>query len=291
MSRPLIAIAGGGRVGQALGRQLNIGGELVTAVACRSALHARQAALFIGHGVRPLPYEELPRVAHRVLIAVPDTAIPQVAETLATASGTINVALHTCGALGPEALVPLSKSGAACGVLHPLQTIPSPNANADLREIAFAIDGDPEANLWATEIAETLDGFVLRVAAGARPLYHAAAVIASNYTVTLLGAALSLMREAGIPDELARKALWPLVDSTVANALHDGAEAALTGPIRRGEAATIAAHLEAIPAGTARDLYRTLGLHTTELACRAGLSEDAAQELRRLLRDNTEKHA
>ena len=285
MPRPLIAIAGGGRVGQALGRQLNLSGEIVVAVACRSALHARQAALFIGPAVEPLPCDRLPEVADHIIIAVPDTAIPEVAATLATA-GLKGVALHTCGALGPEALAPLAKSGVACGVLHPLQTVPDPSA--DLTEIAFAIDGDMDANSWATEIAETLEGFVIRVESRARPLYHAAAVMASNYTVTLLGAALALMKEAGIADNLARRALWPLVDASVANALHDGAAAALTGPIRRGDAATVAAHLRAIPEGPLRDLYRALGLHTVDLA---NLGEDAARELLRLLRDNEEENA
>ena len=285
VSHPVIAIAGGGRVGQALGRQLSLSGETVVAVACRSADHARQAASFIGPGVESLPCDRLPEAADHILITVPDAAIQQVAETLALA-GMRGVALHTCGALGPEALSPLAESGVACGVLHPLQTVPTPSA--DLREIAFAIDGDPRAVGWATAITETLAGLVLRVAPGARPLYHAAAVMASNYTVTLLDAALTLMREAGIPDELARRALWPLVDTSVANALHDGPEAALTGPIRRGDAATVAAHLEAIPDGPVRALYKALGLRTLELA---GHSEDAVRELLRLLRDNKEQHA
>lgn len=285
MSHRTIAIAGGGRVGQALGRQLHLSGETVLAVASRSAEHARQAAVFIGPGVQALPYDHLSGVASHVLIAVPDAAIQQLAGTLAT-TGMLEVALHTCGALGPEALAPLAELKVACGVLHPLQTVPTPST--DLREIAFAIDGDPKAIGWATAIAETLDGFVLRVAPGARTFYHAAAVMASNYTVTLLGAALKLMREAGIPDDLARKALWPLVNESVANALHDGPEAALTGPIRRGDAATVAAHLEAIPEGPVRALYKALGLRTVELA---GHSEDATSELLRLLRDNKEQHA
>jgi predicted short-subunit dehydrogenase-like oxidoreductase (DUF2520 family) len=117
-----------------------------------------------------------------------------------------------------------------------------------------------------------LEGKPLLIAAGKRPLYHAAAVMASNYVVALIDSAVILMEEAGVEPELALRALGPLLRASTENTLEAGPASALTGPIHRGDVGTVMAHLEALAEvpEAVRELYRRAGLHTAELAERKG---------------------
>jgi predicted short-subunit dehydrogenase-like oxidoreductase (DUF2520 family) len=277
-----IGIAGAGRLGPAIGRILYEAGEPLTAIASRTLEHARAAAAFIGSGVCALPYEQMH--AERVLIAVPDDAIEHVAARL---PGSPAIALHTSGARGADALKTLRDRGAACGVLHPLQTVPEPNAAMSLlRGVMFSVSGDPAAVAWAKQIADCAGGRTFEITDSARPLYHAAAVMASNYITAMLDAAASLMASAGAPSGEALNALAPLARASLENALRLGPAAALTGPIERGDAKTIAAHLAALPdsAGPLRQFYRAAALITLELARRRGLARQHAAEIEALLR-------
>jgi len=128
---------------------------------------------------------------------------------------------------------------------------------------------------------------VLNIRGQARPLYHAAAVMASNHLVALIDAAQGLLSEAaGVDRETALRALAPLVRSSVSNVLNHGPGAALTGPVERGDGATVAAHLQALAATPVADLYRAAGLHTLDLARRKGLDAGAAQRIEKVLRGN-----
>jgi len=288
---PTIAIVGAGRLGQALGRLLRENNQNVVAVASRSLNSARRAASFIGDKTEAVPIDQIPARATHILIATPDSAITDVARQLAEAGMNGGVALHTCGALGPDALAPLAAAGTACGLLHPLQTIPNPEAGVyALTGVAFSIDGDRKALNWANRIVDLFDGIALRIPADKKTVYHAAAVMASNYTVALMDAALELMEDAGVRRDVARQALRPLVESSVANALNESPGKALTGPIRRGDAATVSAHLSALDESHAA-LYLALGRHTVALARRAGLDEAAARQLRQALRENEDLDA
>lgn len=279
-----IAIAGTGRVAQALGRLLRERGEPVVAVAGRNGERTAHAAEFIGAPAAAL--REIPARAGRVLIAVRDGAVRGVARALADAGMNGGAALHTCGSRGPEILAPLARAGVACGVLHPLQTVASPEAGVTaIPGSAFAISGDPDAVAWAEQIVKLLCGTTLRVAAGAMPLYHAGAVMASNYVAGLLDAAAALMKAAGIEEKPALDALGPVVYAGVANALTLGPEKALTGPIERGDAETVRRHLASLTAAPASVacLYRSAGRHVLEIARRRGLDEAKAHEIETLL--------
>jgi predicted short-subunit dehydrogenase-like oxidoreductase (DUF2520 family) len=280
-------------MGQALGRLLRERGEPIAAVASRTPERAAEAAAFVGGGAKAFGYRELPQYAARILIAVPDEAIADVARVLAEAGMHRGTALHTCGARGPEALAPLAAMGVACGALHPLQTVANPEEGVRaLPGVAFAIDGDGEAGVWAEHLVALLGGLALRISAEARPLYHAAAVMASNYVVTLISAAVILMKEAGVEESLALRALAPLARTSVENAADLGPAAALTGPIARGDAATVRAHLAALEGGPepVESLYRIAGLATLELARRRDLPEARARAIEKLLRKG-ETHA
>lgn len=287
-----IGIAGTGRLAQALGRILREQGEPVVSIAGRDAGRTRAAAEFIG-GVEPASFGSLPRHAGRFLIAVSDRALEEVARALAAGCPAGGMALHTCGAAGEEALECLRERGVACGTLHPLQTVAAPETGAAALEgAAFAISGDPAAAAWAERIAGSLGGTVLRVPASARPLYHAAAAMASNYVTALMDAAVALMAAAtGADCETSRRALAPLARAAMENVIEKGAEAALTGPIERGDAGTVARHLEALAAApvTVRELYRAAGLHTLDLARRKGLDAGAAQHIDEMLRRGIDK--
>lgn len=282
-----VGIAGAGRVAQALGRLLYARGEPVAFVASRSIQHARDAAAFIGAGVKAVGYSELARLAGRILVAVPDWAIEAVAALLALKSG---IVLHTCGARGPEALQALAERGVSCGTIHPLQTISDPESGASaLDGAAFAISGDAPALAWAERIARAANGRILRIPAGRRPLYHAAAVMASNYIAALLSAAQTLLVAADVDPEEALLALGPLARTSLENALQQGPAAALTGPIERGDVSTIAAHLAALKdiPGPIPTLYRAAGLQTLELARKKGLCAERAAATGRLLEAST----
>lgn len=282
-----IGIAGSGRVAQAIGRLLREQGEPVTSIAGRDPEHTREAAAFIGGGVEAVPLGELPQRASGLLIAVSDSSLGEVARVLAAGASCQGIALHTCGSAGPEALLPLRTLGFACGTLHPLQTISSPEQGlAALPGAAFAVSGDAPATNWAEHLAGCLGGTVLRIPAEARPLYHAAAVMASNYVVALIDAARGMLVEAsGADPEAALRALAPLVRAAVANTLERGPEAALTGPIERGDLGTLWLHLEALAPAPPhiRELYRAAGLHTLKLARRKGLAALPAQRMEEML--------
>jgi predicted short-subunit dehydrogenase-like oxidoreductase (DUF2520 family) len=281
-----IGIAGAGRVARALGRLLRERGEPVVAAASRDAGHAAWAAEFMGPDVLAVPLDQLARRATRILIAVTDDAIPVVARALAAAGMDRGIVLHTCGGRGPEVLEPLAEAGVACGVLHPLQTIATPEAGvAALPGSSFAVSGAPLAVLWGGSIVELLDGTALHIAPAQMPLYHAAAVMASNYVTGLIDAAAILMKTAGIDERTALKALEPLIRGAVGNTLALGPERALTGPIERGDVETVRRHLQSLEAAapSAARLYRAAGLHVLELARRRGLGEAHASEIEALL--------
>jgi predicted short-subunit dehydrogenase-like oxidoreductase (DUF2520 family) len=288
-----VGIAGAGRVAQALGRLLAAQGEPVAFIASRTIQHARAAAAFIGPGVEAVSYSELAHHARRILIAVPDSALEAVAATLdASFPEWAGIVLHTCGAKGPEALQALAERGIFCGAIHPLQTISDPESGASaLDGAAFAISGDAPALAWAERIAHAANGRILRIPAERRPLYHAAAVMASNYVTALLSAAQTLLIAADVDPQEALQALGPLARTSLDNALRQGPVAALTGPIERGDVSTIAAHLSALTHITAPNgipgpipmLYRAAGLQTLELARKKGLCAERAAATERLL--------
>lgn len=280
-----IAIAGAGRMAQALGRLLHERGERVAAVASRDPGRARTAANFIGGGAAAVSYASLPEHASRILIAVSDDALEAVAGTLARAGMAGGAALHTCGAQGPEALALLAARGVSCGVIHPLQTVATPEQGCRaLPDASFGIAGEGEAGNWARRIVALLGGQALEIAPGRHALYHAAAVMASNCVVGIVDAAVMLMSEAGVEEKRAFNALAPLVRASCENALTLGPLAALTGPIERGDADTVRRHwnsLGGVPAPL-RDLYRCAALYLLGLAQARGLPATKALEIERV---------
>ena len=285
-----IGIAGIGRMAQALARLLVLAGQPVAAMAGRNPERTAHAAAFAGQAVAPAVFEQLPALASRILVAVSDDAISEVAEKLADAGMTAGVVLHTCGARSVDVLQPLFSRGVACGVLHPLQTVATPEQGVQaLPGSAYAVIASGGAAAWAREIAALLGGEALDILPDRQPLYHASAVMASNYVVALVDAAVILMGKAGIDPSQALRALAPLLTASAANALALTPAGALTGPIERGDLRTVDAHLRALDRAsqTVRDLYRSAARHTLSLAGRKNPAADYSA-LERLLRKGVE---
>ena len=272
---------------QALGRLLAAHGEPVACIASRSIEHARKAAAFIGYSVRAVSYSELARHTSRILIAVSDSAIESGRLTLDMQAG---IVLHTCGNCGPDVLR-VSSQRVFRGAIHPLQTISDPGTGAAaLHGAAFAISGDAPAVAWAEQIARAANGQILRIPDDRRPLYHAAAVMASNYVTAILSAAQTLLIAADVNPDDALAALGPIARSSLDNALRQGPVAALTGPIERGDVSTISSHLTALKEipGPIPLLYRAAGLRALELARKKGLSSERADATEQLLEASLE---
>lgn len=281
-----IGIVGAGRMAQALGRLLFQHGQPIVVMASRSRSKARRAARFVGPSVRAVDLSQLPAQADRLIVAVADDALFEVAGTLAEAGMDAGMIIHTSGVWGPEVFSRLMEQGVSCASMHPLQTVANPKQGVEkLPGSTFAVAGKGKAALWAKELVKLLDGQVLTIKPLAKPLYHAAAVVASNYIVTLIDAALLMMVKAGVSEGQGRKALEPLVLSSVQNALKRGTVEALTGPIERGDGQTVAAHLTALKAlpKSVQGLYRALGQHTVQLSRKRGLSNVQATQLEELL--------
>jgi predicted short-subunit dehydrogenase-like oxidoreductase (DUF2520 family) len=213
-----------------------------------------------------------------VFLAVPDSAIQDVATGLTWPQGTA-AAIHASGAFGLELLAAAPLRGA----FHPLQTLPGGEASFD--GITIAIEAStPELTCALEAMALQLDAKPLTLPPGARPLYHASAALASNYLVGLLSEAATLWQGFGLTREEGLQALLPLVEQTVQNLKSKTPEQALTGPLARGDAATIRKHLQALPSARQRNLYRQLALATLPIARQQGaLTAAAADGLASLL--------
>jgi predicted short-subunit dehydrogenase-like oxidoreductase (DUF2520 family) len=252
-SRSRFALVGPGRAGTALSLALVGRGWTATAVAGRvpDAPSTRRVADALG--APALPVENAGRDAHVVVVATPDAAIGSAASALAHSLLSDALVVHLSGARSLHEFDDLvsARPDVAVGSLHPLQTLPSGEiGRARLPGSWCAVDGPPER---MERLALTLGMRPFRVDAAHRVDYHAAACVASNHLVALLGQVERLADYAGVPPA----AFLPLVRATLDNVDELGAAAALTGPIARGDAATVAAHIEALPAHE-RDAYRAL---------------------------------
>lgn len=221
--------------------------------------------LFI-QGVARYQYglERPPDGTHAVFLTVPDSVLGELAQALAARGEAPPgcAAFHTSGALGADPLAPLHARGYAVGTLHPLQSIAHPISGADrMFGSAFAISGEPAALSTARRLIGLLGGSGITVPTSRRPMYHAAAVFASNYVVTLLRQASSIFRAAGATQDEAERALTALAKGTLENVEELGIDAALTGPLVRGDVGTVELHLRTLEPGDA-ELYAALGKRT-----------------------------
>jgi predicted short-subunit dehydrogenase-like oxidoreductase (DUF2520 family) len=153
------------------------------------------------------------------------------------------------------------------------------------RGVSFALEGDEAAVAVARRLVRDLGGRPLRLSGSAKPLYHAACIMASNYPVVLWRAAAGLLNSAGIKGRDALRVIAPLAEGTLRSVKELDPERALTGPILRGDAGTVRAHLEALGRLAPEHLpvYRELGLAALETARKRGLNAGRVRAIRALL--------
>jgi predicted short-subunit dehydrogenase-like oxidoreductase (DUF2520 family) len=280
-------IVGAGRLGLALGLRLRRARAVASLVYSGRRDDAPRHPLFAE--ANPVAryqrgYEPVPSDATGLLIAVPDDAIERVVGELAGLHLPESLpVLHASGSLSVDVLAPLAAKGHPVAGMHALAAIADPVEGADrLRGATFGVEGEGPARALAERLVAACGGRVLGIRPGGKALYHAAAVFASNYAVALLSVAERLMAEAGVPADDAQPALAALAAGAVENVAARGPVDALTGPVARGDAATVERHLSRL-SGADRDLYCLLGLEATRLAEARGTDPAALVRLRELL--------
>ena len=250
MSRPSLNLIGPGRLGRSLARLLHASETVsVQAVLGRDPRKAREALAFIGAG-ELVQQADLP-AADFTLIATADDAIAGVAEALVRQGRirTGDVVFHCSGALGSEILAPLKPCGAHLASIHPLRSFATPEkVIEEFSGTVCAAEGDHEALLRLKPLFAAIGGKSIAIAPEHKLLYHAGAVLACNHLVALIEAALVSLEAAGLPREAAWGALRPLIDGTLANIDARGTRDALTGPLARGDRATVIQEIAATAA-------------------------------------------
>ena len=252
----MIAILGGGRLAAACAAKL-----APAAVWSRKRAQARAIARG-ARGVRAAAtLDDALDGASVVLLAVPDGAVLALAARIAKtrASWRGMAVLHAAGAYGPELLAPLAARGASVGVLHPMAALGA-GGRGVLAGASARIEGDPPARAAARRIARRLGLVPLPRPVRSRAVYHAAASLGSNDVLALLLGARDLLVTAGMPRRAAERALVALAEGTIATARRAGLEAALSGPVVRGDAKTVAAQLAVLDRTDAElgDVHRAL---------------------------------
>lgn len=285
---PKLIMIGSGRLGGALAVALErVGHEVLCTFVHSPHTESRtRAARTINIPLYPITdlhlHTELVESADAVLIAVPDKAVSETAQTLLRegAYRTGQVCLHTAGALSSSVLSPLQQVGVAVASMHPLQTFADPLLGAErFTGITFSLEGEPMAVAFAHGLVKDLGGKPVVISAASRPRYHAAAVLASNAVVALASVASDLL---GLPDAL--QTILPLLKGAVENLESQGLPNALTGPVDRNDQSTLLSHLEALQDNpTALHVYCALGKATVQVARRKGsLTRTDEQKLLRL---------
>ncbi len=283
--RPRLGFIGTGVVATALARGLCDAGYEVVAVHGRDRRRAQALAQSLSGATAASSRQAVTDAADVVVLAVSDDAIAQVAASIRWSSG--HAAVHCNGAASLDLLRAASDAGAEVGVLHPLQSFASADqAQRLMRGSAFRVEASSERLRDLLEQMATAVGGRPFVLGGNPTLYHVSAVLASNYLVTLLDLAASLWPELGATREEGLRALLPLVHGTIENVDRLGIPAALTGPIARGDAGTVAHHLEVLRelAPHVVPVYKELALHTVSVALAKGtIDRDQARRLEKTL--------
>lgn len=284
---PRIGFVGAGVLGSGLALALHGLGYQVCAVASRSAGSAGALAGMLS-GCRAVDGSQaVADAADLVFITTPDRAIESVAASVCWRSG--QWVAHCCGAAGRSILESASDQGALTGAFHPFQTfagLDSPEqAVARLSGVTFALSAEGPLEEFLKGLAGALGGRAVVMAEELRPLYHAAAVLSCGYLVTLLQSAVEVWQAAGFTEAEGLEAVLALSRSTVDVVGRLGPQDGVTGPLVRGDVATVQGHLDALLARApeAARLYAALTEKSLPLATGLGLTADGETALRDML--------
>jgi predicted short-subunit dehydrogenase-like oxidoreductase (DUF2520 family) len=278
-ARLAVGAIGAGRVGAVLTAALARAGHRPVAVSAVSSASRRRAETLLP-GVAVRPPDEVAASADLLIVAVPDDDLPALVQGLAAADvvrpGTL--VAHTSGAHGYGVLSPLVGSGALPMALHPVMTFAG--TDVDLERLAgasFGVTAPEELRLAAEALVIEMGAEPVWVDESMRPLYHAALALGANHLVTLVNQSADLLGQAGV--ERPARMLAPLLGAALDNALRHG-DAALTGPVARGDAGTVRRHLDVLDAPAVRPAYVAMSRLAAVRALAAGtLPADRAEAL------------
>jgi len=283
-----IVLIGPGRLGQTVIRLLQEAGHEIRAIISRDAARARAAARFAGCPGKGTTDLSRVREGEVVLIALPDDHIASMALLLRQRRflAPRSVLVHFSGLYPAAALLGEDEKGLQSLSIHPLQTFADAVLGVRLLPGSpFAVEGSEEALPLAERLVEEMGGHPFRISGAQKPLYHAAACTASNYLITLASVAGEMLKACGLKDDIDRL-MMPLISGTIRNLSALGPEAALTGPIARGDVETISKHLASLN-GMPREIseiYRVMGRKTVDLALKKGsLEPQKGKEILQLL--------
>ena len=286
-TRCKIGFIGAGTVGTALAIRLGGKGYPVVAVSSRTITSAKRLVEIVP-GCRA--YDSAQAVADSaqlVFITTPDDAIEKVAGEIRWKTG--QGVVHCSGADSTDILESASKRGALVGGFHPLQTFASTaHAIENIPGSTFAVEAEEPLIATLRGVTTALEGTFIRLSAGDKVLYHAAAVVACNYLVTLVKLATDLWQSFGVSSQQATLSLLPLLRGTLNNIDNIGIPDCLTGPIARGDSGTIKKHISALERSAPGILstYRELGLQTIPIALAKGtIDNEKGNELQTLLKE------
>ncbi|MGW1776802.1 Rossmann-like and DUF2520 domain-containing protein [Streptomyces sp. NPDC002104] len=286
-ARLAVGVVGAGRVGPALARALQQTGHRPVAVSGVSDASRRRAERMLP-GVPVVSPAQVLQVSDLVLLTVPDDALPSLVEGLAE-TGAVRpgqLLVHTSGRYGVAVLDPARRAGALPLALHPAMTFTGTEVDVQrLAGCSFGVTAPDELRLAAEALVIEMGGEPEWIAEVNRPLYHAALALGANHLVTLVAQSMELLGKAGV--EHPNRMLGPLLGAALDNALRSG-DAALTGPVARGDAGTVAAHVAELrkhaPATVAG--YLAMARTTADRALAHGLLKpELAEELLDVLAD------
>jgi len=265
------SIIGCGRLGSNLALYLKKAGNKAMGISTRSLKTAQKVNKFVNAKyINTIPWK-VTNSSDVIFITTPDDSIEKTCQQLIDNKGirTNSTIFHCSGSLSSNVLSYAQKKGIHIGSFHPLQSFPTTHLEPNpFKDIYISIEGNPEAITIGKKLANDLNANYVKISTNEKKLYHAAAVVASNYMVTLLDMARQLNIKAGISENLALTVLKPLISGTLKNIDNQGIPKALTGPISRGDVNTIKNHLQAIQdlIPDFLNLYQTLGLYTLPIA-------------------------
>jgi predicted short-subunit dehydrogenase-like oxidoreductase (DUF2520 family) len=280
MKKQKVGFIGAGKVGTALATTLYKGGYHVVAVANKN-IGASENLADLVPGCRVFnSAQEVASTADHVFITTPDDVIPTIASSLTWRAE--QYVVHCSGAASIDILEPAKKSGAMVGSFHPCQAFASVDqAIKNLPGSTFAIEAQGALLDILKEMASSIECDWIALKPGNKALYHAAAVFASNYFVTLLKVATDLFQDFDVPPQQVTKVLMPLIQGNIKNINSSGLPNCLTGPIARGDISTIEKHISALKEKdpSILRLYAELGLKTIPIALEKGTLDNKVSEV------------
>ena len=283
-----IGIIGAGRVGCSIGKYLRTKDIELAGYYDVDSAAAKEAAEF----TRTESFDSLKQLADQsqiIFITTPDSFIIPVWEQLKELSLTNQIICHCSGALSSDSFSGAKEAGVSCCSVHPM--LPFSNKFSSYQQLEhafFTVEGHPHAVQVITDLLTSYGNEVCRIDAAAKPEYHAAASILSNQVIAVLDTGYRLLEDCGFSRKKAVAATAALVRQNIENVLSQGCVHALTGPIERGDVATVEKHLHCLNTEDAA-LYRMLGTRLLAIAEGKNPAQNYENMRHVLLADEQEK--